>query len=207
MPRIINIEPSDTVDTTGHLTLANSAQLTEKDILEVIATVGDTDTTAERAINGLVARRMLDIGLPHGHQIVAAIGAMIRRNLQKVFDETLVDLYASLITTSDASAKIVAGLKLGDRGTHFAAGWLGSRTLRRSMDEDESRRYGIGMAHTGYSGALAAARHYRTSPGAKEVTYTIPQIVTRLPDVVKILAAIDQSTQKRLQTTVPKTMQ
>lgn len=179
--------------------------LDDQVILEAMAAVGEDEGKARTAtdrINGLVAGRILDLGIKSGAELVFPVGSVVKRNIKErspvgetedPLEGTLFALYRSLMT-SQGPIKLDLALQLGDRGLHLSSGFNGNRHLPRVMSEQEIARYAMAMALAGYNSALDVARSHRTTD-AMVVKSVIPPLVRRYREVVKIMSAIREQMQ------------
>ncbi len=183
-------------DLGGASLLLHAGQLTDRDILEAFCAMGESQqrpVTSVDALNAIVARRILKLGIPSGGGVVLPTSSLVRRNMKdgcfgpedEIDDGTLFALRRQLIDATDANDRMSVGVKLGDRAMHFAAD-IGGKHLKRRMKEDEARRYATRMGLGGYQTALSIANAKQT-PSARRVMAAVPVLIDRFPDIVLIL--------------------
>lgn len=186
---------SDGTETPGASEIPSimmAPRLTDKLVLQCIAsTAGREKCSLPEAIQMLVAENILRLGVPDGRNMVLPISGVIQRMVWNTSRSTLAlgELAVNLNNTSDSLKRMEAGLQLGDRATHFAAGFTGNRMLGRVMKPQAQRTYARDMAQLGYSSAVHAASRVRARE-AQSVQNTVPKILGRFGDAVKILASL-----------------
>lgn len=165
----------------------------------IAATASRKRCSLPEALEMLVAERILELQIPDGRNMVYPVSGVIGRMVWNTVQSTLPleALAVNLRNAPDRHARLEAGLQLGDRATHFAAGFVGSRTLGRVMKVREQRNYAGNMAQWGYKAAFHAADQMRTRQ-TEPVRDAIPKILQRFRDVVSILAALPKKPVKDL---------
>lgn len=161
----------------------------------VVAAGSESPVTRQAAIQAVVAGRILSLGIPNGTQLLYPASGLVDRNIEAGPHSTMIlaDLYAELERSLDARARIRAGVQLGDRALHYAAGCVGSRKVaygRYPMGADERRRYATSMMHRGYGTASAIAQKVPDIDDARGVNQMIASLMGRLGDTIRIIASL-----------------
>jgi hypothetical protein len=194
-------ETDEAESIAARLVLAAS-QLTDRLLLESMVAI--TEVKEKRAgkldaIVALIAKKVLDLRLDQGSQAVFPTAALLMRNFKEPdrdessvsnLEGSLFDLREKLFDTSsagDAAAAMQTGILLGDRATHFTAGWYGSRHITSVMKKDELAKYGREMAKLGYSTAFDTAASHRNLSPSRIVEAIVPPIKRNFGNMVKIL--------------------
>lgn len=169
----------------------------ERLFLETMVAAGnESPVTRAVAIQAVVAERILNLGIPDGATVLYPVSGLINRNIEagEHSAAVLADLYAEAENASDARAIIQAGLRLGDRALHYAAGFVGSR---RAPNAATRRDYGFSMAYRGYGKAQRIAARALGVGDARGIDHMVTTLMARLGDTVRIIASLtDEETRK-----------
>lgn len=165
-------------------------RLTDVEILREMAQP-ESPTTLGGACDALIAETMLVLGVRDGSPMVPPITSLVLRNIEEGSviggGETLASLRGVLEYATEPPARFFAGLNLGDRGAHMAAGWVGSRSLRRNMGDRDLLNYSMRSAEIGYKAAHGIAKTRRSFAG---FTSMLELLLDRLDVVVRILESL-----------------
>jgi len=148
-------------------------------------------------VSAVLAAQVLALQIKNGAEIVYPLSAVVARGLtkKKVMegdDGTLFVLVKEIADTSDVVRMLVLGIALGDRGLHFAAGFVESPHIRRAMGAEDFLNYSRCMSQTGYHVALGAAERLPGSM-ARSVKQNVSGVLGRFEDARKVMTAIRQS--------------
>ncbi len=148
-------------------------------------------------LSAVLARRIIALKIRDGAEIVYPLTAVVVRNLSRKSrmdddDGTLFVLYKELFDVSDNVRRMIFGMALGDRGLHFAAGFVESRHVRVTMSSDDFLNYSKTMACTGYQAALGAADRLSGSV-SRSVKQNVSSILNRFDDAKEVMSAIRQN--------------
>lgn len=175
--------------------LVSAAHLDDRVILEsMVALAEERRVSRADALAALVAEKVLSLGIPKGSRVVLPTSGIIDRGMANTSqaDVTLMALRGALEEAATPSRIVQAGLELGDRATHCAAGFWGNRNLGRVMDKDQRTDYASSMASLGYRSALNAAQRQRESTRARAMSLTVPEIIRRFGHIVRILSSFHE---------------
>ncbi len=190
--------------TKGSSRIVAVPEINEKEILRALRhreQDAESPSTIVDKFMALIAERILILGIKNGEPLVLPTSSLLLRNHKAHKPEkgdeegTLSNLYERLYNENDPNKQMEIGLKLGDRGTHAAAGiFPGSRRKAFClMGDQELERYAGRLAMTGYGSALRVAEKGR---GGRDMLATViasvPQLVQRYRDVLKIIQSLKE---------------
>lgn len=191
---IISIEekPSSTGQTVVPMSALShlGPEQRERFFLETVLAAGsESPITRAVAIQAVVAGRILSLGIPDGATVLYPVSGLIHRNIEagEHSAAVLADLYAQAENASDAHVIIRAGIRLGDRALHYAAGFVGRR---RAPNAETRKGYGFSMVHHGYGKAQRIAARAPDMDDARGVDYMVTTLMARLGDIVRIIASL-----------------
>lgn len=175
--------------------LVTAHGLDDRVILESMVAIADVDGVSKAdAIAAVVAEKVLQLGISDGSRVVFPTSGILSRGMTNITepDITLAACRQILEEAASPSRILDAGMQLGDRATHCAAGFWGNRIIRRVMDRNTRNDYARRMAGLGYSSALTVASRSDTSM-ARSVCATVPEIQRRFGSIVRILSSFTES--------------
>lgn len=179
--------------------------LSDTDVLRAMAQP-ESPTTLQNACDALIAETMLVLGVREGGPMVPPITGVVLRNIEEGSviggGETLASLRSVLESAAEPPERFVAGLRLGDRGAHMAAGWVGSRSLRRHMGDRDLLSYSMHSAATGYRAALWIAE---TGKSFADFERMLRLLVERLNVLVTILESLTPKKRREILDLIAKT--
>lgn len=166
----------------------------------------ESPTTLQKACDALIAETMLVLGVRDGSPMVAPITSVVLRNIEEGSviggGETLASLRGALENAEEKPKRFVAGLNLGDRGAHMAAGWVGSRSLRRQIGDRDLLSYSMRSAATGYRAALGIAE---TGKSFADFERMLRLLIERLDILVTILESLTSEKRRKILDLIKKT--
>ncbi len=184
---------------SGHLLSRGVGVIDDKVLLRAMIDVNDREVVGGNLTDRLaavLARKIQSLDIKDGAEIVYPLTALVARNLRRKTplnndDGTLFILWRELFDVSDNIRRMIFGMALGDRGLHFAAGFVESNHVRATMSRDDFLNYSKTMACTGYQAALGAADGL---PGSvsRSVKQNASSILNRFEDARKVMSAIRQ---------------
>jgi len=180
---------------TARSLLVSAHHLDDRVILEsMVALADERKVSRADALAAIIAEKVLKLGIPKGSGVVLPTSGIIDRGMTNTSqaDITLTALRQVLEGATTNWQIVDAGVQLGDRATHCAAGFWGSRHIGRVMDEDQRRDYAASMASRGYRAALNAAQRQPESTRARVVNVTVPEIIKRFGHIVRILSSFHE---------------
>lgn len=153
------------------------------------------------ALSAVIAEKVLQLKIPEGSQVVLPTSGVIGRSMRdtKRSTEPLVAFRDRLTQAPDAVSVMQNGLELGDRATHFAAGFFGNRKIRSVMGDSELDQYACSMASLGYRSALGVAERRSDLQIGRTVSAVVPGIIRRFRHVVRVLASFTEREREDLQ--------
>ena len=194
-PLIVGVDNVD--GPSGHLFSRGVGVIDDKlllrSMMEIDSQPGMGGNLTDR-LSAILARKVDTLNIQNGAAIVYPLSAVVARTLRKKQetkddDGTLFVLYKELFEAGDDVRRLIFGVALGDRGLHFAAGFVESRHVRTTMSDDIFLDYSRKMSCTGYQAALGAADRL---PGSmsRSVKQNVSSVLERFDDAREVMAAI-----------------
>ena len=171
--------------------VVGATELTDKVVLESLRSTDDgTRTSLCGQLMRMVADRIMRLGLENGSKLVLPTTALLMRGIEdeNVGTEMLINLLAKLKEEMRPTTKVKLGISLGDRASHFAAGYLGNSHLTGMMGVVDRHLYAKNMAAIGYNTATNFGT--RCGPRTKAMALSVEVLIRRFRDVVDVLTQV-----------------
>lgn len=203
-PQLICVSEQIETGQRAQKLLFTARNISDEVLLKAMVALGEREKDGVNivdALSAVVAEKILNLQIPEGSQVALSISGIIHRTLRKTerCDEPLAAFRDRLANAADAASIMGNGLELGDRATHFAAGFLGNRKIRGAMTDAERDQYACSMASLGYRSALNAAERRPNLQMSRKISAVVPGVISRFRHVVRVLASFTEGERKRMQ--------
>lgn len=187
-----------------HALLFAARNISDEILLQAMVALGEGERNGvglADALSAVIAEKILRLQIPGGSQVVLPTSGVISRSLRDttLMSEPLVASRDRLANATGAVSVMQSGLELGDRATHFAAGFFGNRKIRSVMNDSALDRYATSMASLGYRSALGVAERRPDLQIGRTVSAVVPGIIRRFRHIVRVLASFTEGERERMQ--------